>query len=485
MNATRVHSTYHRFIVLCLVILGLILVSSSQATAQSSSVLVVDIDGTITPVMANYVERGINLAAEQNRQAVILRMDTPGGLSSSTNEIIQVILGSQVPVVVYVAPQGARAASAGVYITYASHIAAMAPTTNIGSATPIMLNDDGSNSENDTLDRKIVNDAVAQIRGLAELRGRNVDWAEKAVREADNITAAEAQELGVIEFIAPDLPGLLTAIDGQVVETTLGQVTLQTDGAAIESTDMSVVEDFFQIVSDPTIAYLLLSLGMLGLFLEFSNPGAVLPGVAGAIFVLIGLFSLGSLNVSWAGILLMALGFLLFIIDVYVPSHGVLTIGGVVAFALGSLMLADSTNTPSFEISMPAILLVTGTLAAFFFFVASSVVRARLKKATTGEEGLRGMTGEVRQDINPIGYVFVAGELWRAVSPEKPMAEGELVRVVDVDGLTLTVAPLESTETPAQSEPAIDSDADASRRLRTFPRLRKPGESRSGAAGRS
>jgi len=447
--------THRLTILITAVLLALASMIAPGVQAATPSVMLLDIDGAITPVVANYVERGLRDAERVGASAVVLRMNTPGGLSSAMNDITTDIFASPVPVIVYVAPSGARAGSAGVYITYAAHVAAMAPSTNIGSATPVFLDDSGQPQDaDDAMTQKVVNDAVAQIRGFAEARGRNADWAEQAVREAANITAQQALELNVIDLIAPDLPTLLDQVDGRTVETAAGPVTLQTRGAEIHTDGMGLGEQFFQLISDPSIAYILLSLGMLGIFLELANPGSILPGVLGGIFVLLALFSLGSLDVNWAGVLLMGFGFLLFVADVYVTSHGVLTIGGIAAFALGSIMLMNSTTVPAMQISKLVVAVVTILVAGFFMFIVGAVAKARLRRASTGREGLIGAVGTVRQAIAPEGYVFVEGELWRAKSPAGPLEPGTTVRVIAIDGLTLTVMPAESEQALAAGQGA-------------------------------
>ena len=435
-------ATARRIIVAGLLcVIGLIL-AGIPASGAGNHVDVLNVDGTITPVMRTYIQHGIRDAERSNASAVVLRMDTPGGLSSATDDIIQDILNSKVPVIVYVAPPGARAASAGVYITYAAHLAAMAPSTNIGSATPIFLDQNGqSTTVDDTLTRKVVNDAVARIRGLATLRGRNADWAEQAVRNAVNITAEEAQQQHVIDLIAPDLPTLLNQVDGRNVQTAQGTVTLATAGAGIRVDNMTLPEQFLQTISDPTIAYILLSVGMLGLFFELANPGAILPGVAGGISILLGLSSLGNLDANWAGILMMGFAFVLFLIDLYVPSHGVLTLGGIGSFVLGSFMLSNTVDTATSGISRVAIIAITILISIFFVFAVGAVLRTRLKSSTTGREGMRGAEGVVRDALDPEGYVFVAGELWHARSLNGAIPVDSQVRVVDVEGLTVIVEP--------------------------------------------
>ncbi len=418
---------------------------TQAATGSGRTVIVANIDGTITPVMARYVERAIKRAERDQAAALVLQMDTPGGLSTAMDDIIRSILESEVPVVVYVAPRGARAASAGVFITYAAHIAAMAPGTNIGSATPIFLGEDGSAQDGSaTLQRKVTNDAVSQIKNLAQLRGRNAEWAEKAVREAANITADEAAALHVVDLLAPDLPSLLAAIDGRTVQMASGTMTLATKDATTRALEMTVFEEFLQLIADPTIAYLLLSLGLLGIWIELSNPGITLPGVAGAISLILGLFALGTLSVNWTGVLLIALAFVLLILDLFVPSLGLLTIGGLVSFVIGSYLLFGDEAAPGYEVSRTAIWALTACLLAFALFLGWSVMRARFRPPATGKETLAGQIGEVRSPLAPSGMVRVQGELWRATleegsPPELPV--GAQVVVTRVDGLRLVVRP--------------------------------------------
>jgi membrane-bound serine protease (ClpP class) len=423
---------------------------SEIARADDPDVEVGHIDGTITPVMARYVERVINTAEDRNAAAVVLETDTPGGLSSAMDDIIRDILESEVPVVVYVSPRGARAASAGVYITYAAHIAAMAPGTNIGSASPIFIGADGSETDgSDTLNRKVTNDAVAQIQNLAQLRGRNAEWAESAVRDAVNITADEALSIGVIDVEAPDLETLLQEINGRTVQLESGPFVLNTAGATTDDLDMSFIEEFLQLLADPTIAYLLISLGLLGIYVELSHPGITFPGVFGAVSVLLGLFALGTIPVNWAGILLIALAFILFAVDLYVPSFGTLTIGGVVSFILGSYLLVGDNAPPGYEIAPAVIWTMAACLLIFSLFLAAAVLRARLRKPATGKESLVGAVGEVRTALSPRGLIYVYGELWNA-SLEKggpqELAVGEAITVTEVHGLRMVVRPATAAE---------------------------------------
>lgn len=430
------------------------------AQTSQPKVVVGQIDGTITPVMARYVERVIKRAERDDAAAVVFEMDTPGGLSSAMDDIIRDIIESEVPVIVYVAPRGARAASAGVYITYAAHVAAMAPGTNIGSASPIMIGGDGStDSGNETLDRKITNDAVAQIKNLAQLRGRNAEWAEQAVREAVNITADEALSLQVIDLIAPDLETLLNQIDGRTVQLESGPVTLATANATTSDLGMTWLEDFLQLLADPTVAYLLISLGLLGIYVEFSHPGISVPGIFGAISLLLGFFALGTIPVNWAGVLLIGLAFVLFAVDLYVPSLGTLTIGGLISFVLGSYLLIGDDAPPGYEIARPVIWTMTACLLAFSLFLAAAVLKARLRPPATGKDALLGDVGVVRKPLAPRGFVHVSGELWDATLEPGgvvELGEGELVIVTGVDGLRLTVRPVTAEELQMRDTPEPD-----------------------------
>jgi membrane-bound serine protease (ClpP class) len=440
----RQPANIRRVIALIAAVTGLLLAGFAGTNAQESDrhVDIIDIDGAITPVMATYVGRGIDKSVDRGDSAVIIRMDTPGGLSSAMDDIISDILGSPIPVVVYVAPEGARAASAGVYITYASHVAAMAPSTNIGSATPVQLGDESDDNGESTMDRKIINDAAAKIRGLAELRGRNADWAESAVRDAANITSSEAVQLNVIDFIAKDIDDVLAQADGREVVVRGETVTVQTAGASVSEIDMSIFEKFLQVITDPNIAFVLVSLGTLAIVFELANPGGIGPGAVGAIMLLAGFYALGTLDTNWAGLALMGLAFLLFVIDVFVPTHGILTISGIFAFLLGGLLLSNTRNDDVLSISRIVIFTVTALMGAFFLFLAGSAWRSRRRPVTTGANAMIGATAVVRSSLDPDGMVFVHGELWQATSTDGPAGRGELVRVVRVDGLHLTVSPL-------------------------------------------
>ncbi|MGH2535214.1 MAG: NfeD family protein [Thermomicrobiales bacterium] len=419
--------------------------------------------------MARYVDRMIDNAGEDGVSALVIELDTPGGLSSAMDDIIQDILESEVPVVVYVSPNGARAASAGVFITYAAHVAVMAPGTRIGSASPIFMDESGGVSDgSETLQRKVTNDAVSQIKNLATRRGRNADWAERAVREAANITADEALQLDVVDVVAPSLPELLDEIDGMVVEVQGEQVALSTRTAEIERRNMNALEGLLQLLAEPTIAYILLSLGMLGIFLELTNPGAIAPGVIGVLSLIVALFSLGTLPVNWTAVLLILFAFILFAIDLFVPSLGMLTIGGLVSFLLGSYLLIDADAPPGFEVSRPVIWTVTACIVGFFLWLAGSVLKARFRPPYTGQQALIGELGMVRRPLSPEGMVYVHGELWSAMLD--PAVRGELpagteVAVTAVERLRLRVRPATTVELDqAAAERAREQALPADRR---------------------
>jgi membrane-bound serine protease (ClpP class) len=434
-----------------LVGLGGLAVGASAQPQQS--VVVVPFTGVVNPVLAGYVDRAITEAEENGAALVLLEMDTPGGLDSSMRQINRRILASRVPVAVYVAPSGARAGSAGVYITYAAHIAAMAPGTNIGSATPVSMGENGEQQMSEEMRAKVSNDAAAYIRSLAEQRKRNADWADQAVRQGVNVHADEALRLGVVGFIAPDRQSLLQQIDGTTVETATGNVTLQTANASINRLEMNIIESFLHVITDPTIAYILISLGTMGLFFEFSNPGSVLPGVIGGICLLLGLFALGSLPINYAGLLFMGLAVLLLAADIVTPTHGVLTAGGLISFVLGSMLLINApSSAPFLQISFQAIAAVVICMAAFSIFVVGSVAKTRKRKVVTGREGLLGAHGTVRTALEPRGMVFVQSELWSALSDGGTIQAGTEIEVTGMDGLLLHVRPaVSSNDAPQDS----------------------------------
>jgi len=415
------------------------------ATAQGvDHVDVLTFKGTVAPVSAQYISRGIDTAISDGAQALIIEMDTPGGLDSSMRQIIQKMLASPVPVVVYVSPPGARAGSAGVFLTMAAHVATMAPSTNIGAAHPV-----GGQGEEitGTMGEKVTNDAVAYIRTLAEKYGRNADWAEEAVRKSVSITADQAVEMHVVDFIANDLGDLLQKLDGRQVSTNFGPRTLRTKNATINYVPMNLQENFLHTITDPTIAYLLLTLGIWALIAEFNNPGAILPGVTGVLCLLLAFVAFGSLPLNWGGVALILVSIVLFILDIKAPTHGILTAGGIIAFVLGSLIIFSpfTPTTPAmppmeeFRVPLWLIGVMTTFSALFFMYAVGAGLRAQRLKVASGMGSMIGVIGVARSDINPWGTVFAASEEWSAYTEGEPIRRGERVRVVATEGLRLRV----------------------------------------------
>ena len=410
--------------------------------------LQLEIDGPIGPATSDYVVRSLEEAANRNAAAVILRMDTPGGLSSSMREIIQAILASPVPVLGYVAPEGARAASAGTYILYACHVAAMAPATNLGAATPVSIAPAGGGSGApggegekgpDAKTQKAVNDAVAYIRGLAKRRDRNAEWAEKAVREAASLDAETAVKENVADFIAKDVNGLLAQADGRKVEVAGENRTLATKDLMVERLEPDWRSRLLSVITNPNVAYILMLIGIYGLIFEFSNPGMIVPGVAGAICLMLALFAFQVLPVSYAGVGLILLGIALMVAEAFAPSFGALGIGGVVAFAIGSVMLID-TDAPGFGIDPALIGGVTIATAGLFIFILGMLFKARARPVVSGMEEMVGAHGTATADFEQEGTVRAHGELWSARS-DRPVRKGQAVRVTAIEGLTLRVTP--------------------------------------------
>ena len=423
--------------------------ASAAAQPEDGAVEVVSARGVVSPTLAGVLARAIERAERDGAAALVVELDTPGGLDSAMRQIVQRVLAARVPVIVYVGPPGARAGSAGVYVTYAAHVAAMAPNTNIGSATPVAMGEGGEAKLSDEMRAKLTNDATAYLRGLAERRGRNVEWAERAVREGANVTEQEALRLGVVDVVAADVADLLARVDGRSVETASGPVRLQTAGAPIRRLEMNAFEALLQAISDPTIAYLLLSLGTMGLFFELSNPGSILPGVVGGICLLLGFYALGALPVNYAGLGLMGFALLLFAADLFAPTHGALTVGGVVSFVLGSLLLFNVPEAgPWLRVSLWAIAGVSVAMAVFFGGMVGFVARSQRRKVVTGREGLVGQVGTARTVLEPNGMVFVDGALWEAHSEDGPILRGERVVVDGVDGLRLRVRPARQVQAP-------------------------------------
>jgi len=425
------------------VVLGGLLVLPGLATARQ--VNVIRVEGVISPSSADYIVTAIKQAEKEKAAALVIELDTPGGLDTSMRVIIKEMLAAERPIVVYVAPAGARAASAGAFITVAAHIAAMAPGTSIGAAAPVVM----GQQVDKTMEKKITNDAAAYMRTIAEKRGRPIDLAEEWVRKATARTETEALKVKLIDVVSPKLDDLLSAIDGRVVTTAAGKVKIETSNAVVNRGEMNLREKILKIITDPTIAYLLLILGMAGLYFEFSTPGAILPGVLGGIALILALYAFQQLPINYAGVLLILLAIVMFIAEIKVVSHGVLTVGGIASMVLGSLMLID-VPAPYMRISVWVILGTAAGTAVFFLFVVGAGVKALRRRTTTGMEGLIGEIGVVRTRLAPRGQVFLCGELWNAES-EGEVEVGESVRVTEMNGLTLRVVQVQRAT--AASEP--------------------------------
>ena len=404
-------------------------------TTPNSSIYLLQLNGIINPITSKYVVRGIEDAEEEKVECLILQLDTPGGLDTSMRDIIKKMLNSTIPIIVYVSPSGGRAASAGVFITLASNIAAMAPGTNIGAAHPVAM---GGEEIDEEMKAKMENDAAAYIKTIAEKRGRNIQWAEKAVRESVSITEQEAIEIGVIEFIANDVEELIEIIDGVRVTTVSETRILKTKGAEIIPVKMNYKDLFLHSLTNPNIAYILLFLGIYGILGEFSHPGSFFPGIVGGISLILAFVAFQSIPINYAGLLLIIFGIVLLIIEVYTPTFGVLTAGGVTSLILGSFMLPKST-APFLRISLGLIVSMSLATAAFFVFALSKGIRIQWKKPVTGREGLMGKVGITKTNLTPKGTIFIHGERWQASTEGETIKEGEEVEVLEVKGLQLIV----------------------------------------------
>jgi membrane-bound serine protease (ClpP class) len=412
------------------------LIAPAGVRAGADDVHLLTLDDIINPVSARYLERGIAEAAEQGAAAVLIELSTPGGLLEATQRLTASMLSADVPVIVYVTPPGTHAASAGVFITMAGHVAAMAPSTRIGAATPV--SGDGTEIPED-LARKIMNDTAEYARSIAEARDRNADWAEDAVRDAAVVGAVEAVEIDAVDLLADDRESLLDEVDGMTISLRGEDVTLATADAAVVELPMSPFEDVLMAISDPNIAVILLSLGSLGIYFELSAPGSFFPGIAGAIAIILGLFSLGSLPINYAGLALLLLGLALVGAEIWVASGGVLGIGGAIAFVLGASLLIDDTRAPFLEVSRPLIYGITLALVAFSLIAVRAVMRTRRRPVAIGSD----MAGS-RATMRGPASVFVEGELWAARPAEgSQLPTAGAVRVVGRDGMTLIVEPLE------------------------------------------
>jgi membrane-bound serine protease (ClpP class) len=441
----------------------LLLAPAWYPAASERLAVILEIEGAIGPATGDYIHRGIEKAQDRDASLIILRMDTPGGLDTAMRDIIQDILVSGIPVVTYVSPGGARAASAGTYILYASHVAAMAPGTNLGAATPVEIGGipdaddlldkgkgkDDAGEENATgskgaMERKRINDAVAYIRSLAQMRGRNGDWAEQAVREAASLPAEEALAQDVIDLVATDTADLLEQLHGRQVEVLGTKQTLDTRALQLSTIEPDWRSRLLAVITDPNVAYVLMLIGIYGLFFEFANPGYVLPGVAGAISLVLALYAFQVLPVNYAGLALLTLGIIFMLAEAIVPSFGALGFGGVIAFVIGSIILFDKEGT-GYAVSLPLIVMLSLTSAGFFMFVISAAIKARNRPVVSGREELVSGHGVVLDDFTGKGRIRIHGEVWQAESPV-PVRRGDKVRVVALEGLVLQIQP-ESKET--------------------------------------
>lgn len=402
----------------------------------SNKIFTIKIDGSINPASAEYINSAIKKAVSKKAECLIIKLNTPGGLLKSTRVIVSNILNSEVPIVVYVAPSGAQAASAGVFITLSAHIAIMSPGTNIGAAHPVAM----QGQQDSIMIEKATNDAAAFIRTISEKRARNVQWAEDAVRKSLSITETEALKLKVIDTIAANISEIQNILDGKEIEMDGKKKILNTKDAQVIDLEMNFQQKLLDLLSDPNIAYILLMIGIYGIMFELYNPGAIFPGVIGVISLILAFYSLHTLPINYAGLALILFAIILFILEIKVISHGILTIGGVISLVLGSIMLIDTESTLEvIEISWQVILIAVVLTTAFFIFAISYGIKAQLRKPATGIEGLIGEIGEAIEDLNPEGQVRVHGELWNAESVEGFISRGSKIKVEQIMSLKLKV----------------------------------------------
>ncbi len=416
-------------------LISFIFISPARAAEAPGVVRVITLAAAITPVSAEFILDNLAAAEKEKAVCLVIELDTPGGLDEAMRDIVKAILGSKIPVVVYVYPSGARSAPAGAVITLAAHIAAMAPSTNIGAAHPVAIGEKGMD---EAMMKKVENDAAAYVRGLAAKRGRNQDWAENAVRKSISTQSEEALKQKVIDLISPSLTDLLTRIDGMKVEVSTGEVVLKTKEARVERVQMGWRHRILTTIANPNLAYILMIIGMWGIFFELSNPGSIVPGVIGGISLLLAFVAFQTLPINYAGLLLIVLAIVLFIAEVKITSYGLLTVGGIISMILGSIMLFDSPAEGmhvAWKVIIPSVL----TTAAFFVAALTLALRAQLRKPTTGEEGMIGMEGVARGKLDLKGKVFVNGELWDAESSET-IEDGQPIRVEKVKGMVLRVS---------------------------------------------